>query len=125
MPPTPAMGNHSPLAGFYKVDPAPVDSFGLRPRRHGNQQLLPPSPMPVGPFATLPPPGPKVLAPPQCPKIPARGVANEHHIPPMPAIAAIRPTARHMRLPPKAHAPVPTGSALNPDFGFVIHANAA
>ncbi len=121
MPPTPAVRNHSPLPSLDKVDPAPIDSFGLRTGRHRNQELLSPSPMPVGPFATLPPPSSEVLTTAQRPKVTATGIADKHHIPPMPTVSTIRPTARNMSLPPKAHAPIPPGSALNPDFGFVVH----
>ncbi len=121
MPPTPPMGNHSPLSGFDKVDPTPIDSFGLRPSRHRNQELLPPSPVPIGPFATLPTPSPKVLATPQPPKIATAGIADEHHVATVPTVPAVRATARNMSLPSKAHAPIPTSPPLNPDFGFVVH----
>jgi hypothetical protein len=64
------VGNHSPLPHLNKIDPAPVDGFGLRTCRHRDQQLLPPSSMPIGPFATLPASSPKMLAPPQRTQVP-------------------------------------------------------
>ena len=101
------MGDHSPLPRLDQVDPAPIDSFSLGPSGHQDLPLLPPTPMPVGPFPMLPPPSPKVLAPLQRPQIPLRRIANEHHIPAMPAIPPIRPAPRHMSLPPKQMQPFP------------------
>src|ERR1041384_5134507 len=115
------MRNHSPLSRRDEVDPAPIDSLSLSPRRHRDNQLLPMRPMPVRPFAVPPPSGTKVLASPQCPKIASRRIASQHDIPSVAPIAAIRPTARNMRLPPEGHAPVPAGSPLNPDFRLVVH----
>jgi hypothetical protein len=67
MPPTPSMRDNSPLPDLNQIHPAPIDSLGLRPSRHGNLQVLPLCPMPVRPLAMLPPTGAKVLAPAQCP----------------------------------------------------------
>jgi hypothetical protein len=119
------MSHNSPLPGLDKIDPAPIHGFGLGPGRHRNQELLSPSPMPVRPFPAFPATGPKVLATAQRTEIAPRCVANQHDVSTMPTIAAIRPTARHMSLPPKAHAPVAAASALNPDFRLVVHADAA
>ena len=121
MPPTPAMSNHGPLPSLDQIDPAPVDGFGLGPGRHQDLPLVPPTPMPIGPFPMLPPPTPEVLAPLQRPQIPLRRIANEHHIPAVPPIPTIGPTPRHMSLPPKADAAVPTGPTLNPDLRLVVH----
>ena len=121
MPPAPPMSHHSPLPSPDQVNSAPIHRHHLGAGRHRNQPVLTPSPMPVRPFPMPPPPGPKVLAPPQRPQIPPRRIADEHDIPPMPAIPAVGPALRHMSLPPKAHAPVPPGSALNPDLRPVVH----
>src|SRR5262249_47217502 len=104
-----------------QVDPAPVHSFGLRPRRHRNQKLLPPSPVSVRPFPMLPASRAKVLAAAERPEIAARRVANQHHIPAVPPIPTVRTTARHISLAPKRDASVPPGTALNPNLRLVVH----
>jgi len=115
------MSNHSPLPSDNQIDLAPVDSFGLRPSRHGNQKLLPPTSMPIGPFTTLPTPGPKVLATAKSTEIATTCVADEHNVAAVTSVSAIWAATRHMSLPPKAHAAIATSSALNPDFGLVVH----
>jgi hypothetical protein len=121
VPAAPGVSNHSSLPGLHKVHTAPVNGFGLSPRRHRDLPVLASPTVPVRPFPVLPPATPEVLAPLQRRQIPLRRITNEHHIPPVPAIATIRPTPRHMSLAPKADAAVPASPALNPDFGLVVH----
>ncbi len=121
MPPTPTMGNHSPLPNFNQINLAPISGFSLSPSRNKDLPLIPTPPLAIGPFPMLPPTTPKVLAPLQSPQIPLRGVANKHDIAAMPTIPAIGPTSRHMSLTPKADATVPAGPTLNPDLRLVIH----
>jgi hypothetical protein len=121
MPPTAPMSDNRPLPNPNKVHPAAIDSLGQSPRRHRNNQLLPPTPMPIRPFARLSAACTKVLTPTQRPKIPPRRIANKDNIPAMPPIATIRTTPRNMSLPPKAHATIATGSPFNPDFRSVVH----
>ena len=121
VPAAPALGDHRPLPRLDQVDRAAIDSRRLRPGRHRDHPLLPPRPMPVRPFPMTPPLPPEVPAPFQRPQIPLREIANEHHVPPVPTIPTIGPTPRHMRLPPKRHAPIPAGPALNPDLRLVVH----
>src|SRR5689334_25427672 len=63
----------------------------------------------------------EVLAPPQRAKIPPRRIADENDVSPMPPVAAVRPTARHMGLTPERDRPVAATAALNPDFRLVVH----
>ena len=121
MPPAPAMGDHRPLPRLDQVDRTPIHRRRLSPSRHRNHPLLPTCPMPVRPFPVAAPLAAEVPAAFQRPKISLREIANEHDIPPMPSISTIRPTPGHMRLAPKAHAPVPASPALNPDFRLVVH----
>src|SRR4051794_18290452 len=117
---TPARDDRA-LPSGHKVDVAAVNCACLRPRRHRNLPVLPPSPMPVSPFPMPPPLRPKVLAPLQCPQISPRRIANEHDVASMTAVAAVRAAARNARLAPKAPAAVSASTALNPDFRLVIH----
>ena len=49
-----------------------------------------------------------------------RRVADQHDVPPAPAVAAVGPAARHMRLAPKAHAAVAAAPALDVDLRLVV-----
>jgi hypothetical protein len=117
------MSHNRPLPDLNQVNQASIDSFCLRPGGHRNDPILPPSPVPVGPFPMPSPLSPKVLAPPQSPKIAPRGIADEHDIAAMPPVSTIGPTLRHMSLPPERNAPVATSPALNPDLRLVVHRN--
>src|SRR4051794_26201399 len=64
---------------------------------------------------------PEVLAPPQRSQIPPRRIADQHHVPSVPPVSPVGPTPRHVRLAPKRDAPVPAGTALDPDFRLVVH----
>ncbi len=120
-PPTPPVSDNGPLPSLHQVDPTPIHSFRLSPSRHRNLTIVSASPMLIGPFPMLPAPSPKVLAPPQRPQVALRGIADQHDIPAMPPVSAVRPTTRNMRLPTKRNSAIPTGTALNPDFGLVVH----
>lgn len=63
MPPTPAMSNNRPLPNSNKVHPTAINGLSLSPSRHRNNQLLPPTPMPVGPFPGFSAACTKVLTP--------------------------------------------------------------
>jgi hypothetical protein len=63
----------------------------------------------------------KVLAPLQSTKVPLRSVADQHNVPAMPTVAAIRSPSGHMSLSAKADATVASGPTLNPDLGLVVH----
>ena len=86
MPPAPPMSNHRPLPSLDQVNPTPIHSLRLRPSRHQDLPILPPAPMPIGPFPMLPPPTPEVLAPLQRRQVPLRRITNEHNVPPVPTI---------------------------------------
>jgi hypothetical protein len=115
------MCDNSPLAWLNEVDLTSIDGLSLRPGRHRNLQLVPTRPMAIGALAMLAGPRSKVLAPAQRPKIAPRRIANQHHVPPMAAIAAIRPAARNVRLSTEAHASIAPRTTFNPDFRSVIH----
>jgi hypothetical protein len=115
------MRHHSPLPSLNKVHSTPIHSLGLRPRRHRDHQLLSVRSVPIGAFPGLPAPRAKVLAAAQRTEIAPTGIANQHHVPPVPTVTAIRPSARHMRLAPEAHAAIAASPALNPDFRLVVH----
>src|SRR5207253_3843429 len=121
MPAAAATGDHCALPGGDEVDRAAVDRTRLRPGRHRDLPILSPSPLPVGPFPMPPPLRPEVLAPPQGAKVATRGVAHEHDIATMPAVAPVGPASRYMGLAPERNRAVPTGSSLNPDFRLVVH----
>ncbi len=123
MPPAPPVGNHRPLPNFNQIDLAPINGFSLSASRNKDLPLVPAAALPIGPFPMLPPTTPEVLAPLQRPKIPLGSIANEHHVPAMPAIPTIGPTSRDVRLTPEADAAVPAGPALNPDLRLVVHRN--
>ncbi len=101
------MSNHGPLPRLNQIDPTPIHSLGLSPSRNQDLPVLPPTPVPIGPFPVLPPPTPEVLAPLQRRQIPLRRIANKHHVPAVPAIPTIGPTPRHMSLAPKLMQPFP------------------
>ena len=65
--------------------------------------------------------GAKVLAPGQRPQIPPRRVADEHHVPPVPAVPAVRPAPRHMSLPTEAHAAIAARPAFDKYLRSVVH----
>jgi hypothetical protein len=119
MPPTAAISNYGALPDLNQIDLAPIHAGGLRSGSHRNHPVLTPSPVPVRPFPIAPSLRPEVLAATQGTEVTPRGVANQHDIPAVPAIPAIRPALRHMSLPPKRDAPVPAGAALDPDFRAV------
>ena len=121
VPAAPSIGNHRPLARHHKVESAPIHRRRLGSGRHRNLPVLSPRPMLVRPFAVPTPLCSEMPAPFQRPKVPSRGIANKHHIPPMPAVPTIGTTPRHMRLPPKGDTAVAPGPALNPNLRLVVH----
>ena len=123
MSPTPTMRDHGRLSRLDQVHRAAVNRRRLRPRGHSNLQILPPSPMPVGPFPVPSPLGPEVLAALQGPQIPLRLIANQHNVPAVPPVPPVGPTPRHVRLASKRDRAIPAGPALNPDFRLVVHRN--
>ena len=66
------------------------------------------------------PAGAEMAGPVKRRKIPARGVADEHHIPPATAVAAIGPAARDVGLAAKAHAAVPAAPPLDLNLCLVV-----
>ncbi len=70
------------------------------------------------------------MTPPLPPEVPTafqgteialREIANEHNIATMATVSPVGPTPRHMRLTPKAHAPIAPRTTFNPDFRLVVH----
>ena len=121
MPPAPAVRDHRPLARLDQVDPAAIQAS---PASRAAPQSPGPPPAPRA-GSTLPRADPcparKCLLPRSAPKIAARRLANEHHVPPMPPVATVRPTPRHVRLTAKTDAPVPAGPTFDADFRLVVH----
>ena len=117
-----AVRDHRPLPRLDQVDRAAVDAVACVPAGTGITRSSPRAPCRLDPSPWLPRCAAEVLAPFQRPQIAPRGVADEHHVPPMPAVATVGPAPRHMRLTPKADAAVAAGPALNPDLRLVVQA---
>ncbi len=122
VPAATAVGDDGALPNLDQVERAAVDRHRLGPGGDRNHGVLPPPPLPVGAFAVAAALGAEVLGPLEGAEIATGGVADEHHVAPVPAVPPVGPAARHVRLTAEADAAVAAGTALNPDFRLVVHA---
>ena len=82
--------------------------FDQRPRRHANLNIWPVFARFQAAVTVHPAIGSPMFVPNQIGQTADVLVRHDPNIATVPTIAAIRPAARHMSLPPKAHRPVPS-----------------
>jgi hypothetical protein len=116
-----ALGDDRGLPRHDQVDLGALDRHRLRPRRHRDHPVLAASAVAVRAFAMTPPLGAEVLRAAQRPEVAARGIADQHHVAPVPAVAAVGPALRHVGFAAEGDAAVAAAAALDPDFRGVVH----
>src|SRR5690606_24874372 len=92
-----------------------VGGLDDRARGHADLQRRRARPVPEGPLAVPAARGLELPPAPERLQIAQRGVADEHDVGPAAAVAAVRPAARDVRLPPEGDAPVPARTGLDVD----------
>jgi hypothetical protein len=119
MPAAASAGNDHPLPVGEQLRLRTVQPRDDRAGRDGKLLVLAALSVLALPLAVLPAARPEVLAAAERGEIAAALVADQHHISPAPAVAAIGPAARDVRLAPEADGAVAAATALNLNLGSV------
>ena len=112
--------DHRPLAGLDQVVAPPVEALDLGPRRHRDHLVSPRAPWRCLPWPWPPRPARKWRARCSAARSRREGSADQHHVAPAPAVAAVGAAARHVRLAAKADAAVAAAPALDVDPRLVV-----
>ncbi len=109
----PARRDDRPLAVGDEVEALAVEALDRRPRRHEDDQVLAPGAVLVGALPVAAALRPVVARDPHRGEVAARAVGDEDDVAAAPAVAAVGPAPRHVRLAAEGDDAVAAGTALH------------
>ena len=121
-----APGDHGTLAGAHQIVPGAVGlDHHLGARRDLDLEGLAVAAVAQRALSVASPPGLEVRAPAEALQIAQRVVAHERHVPPAPAVAAVRPALGDVRLAAEADCAVAAGAGLDVNASAILHCHDA
>ncbi len=120
MPADAARGDDRALTGLDQVVAPPLEPLDLGPGRHRHDHVVAARAVALLALSVAAAPRPLMRREAQRGEIAPRLVADEHHVAAAPAVAAVGPAARHVRLAAKRDHAVAAGAGLDVDLGPVV-----